>query len=479
MELSIPIVALILFFPSLLLVGIKLRKPAHRNLPPGKSGWPFFGESLEFLRANREGRAYKFVRDRVERYNSTVFRTFLMGEPMVFLCGPAGNKFLFSNEGKKVALWWPSPVRRLTGPSLLTSAGDEARVRKKLLMAGFFNTESLKKSVPVMDEITRNYLKANWQGKEEVQVHPSIKLYAFELTCRLLMSITEPDLISRLLCEFNVFIKGLMALPLNIPGTPFYRAARAADVIRRELHALLRQRRVELQRKVASPKQDIISYLLMNADENGKFMPEPEIINDMLTLLFAAYDTSSCTISLLVKYLAEQPRVHAKVLKEQREIAAPKAPGELLNWDDLQKMKYSWNVVSEVMRIAPPVTGSFQEALVNFTFAGYTIPKGWKLYWSAAYTHKDPSCYPNAMEFDESRFEGAGPPPFSYAPFGGGPRMCLGKEFARLDILVFLHNLVHQFDWDLIAHNEKLSYDPLLRPVNGLPVRLRSRESSN
>ena len=67
------------------------------------------------------------------------------------------------------------------------------------------------------------------------------------------------------------------------------------------------------------------------------------------------------------------------VRAEQMDIAKSKAPGELLNWDDIQKMKYSWNVASEVMRLVPPSPGIFREVLHEFMFAGFTIPKGWKV----------------------------------------------------------------------------------------------------
>ncbi|XP_030449991.1 beta-amyrin 28-monooxygenase-like [Syzygium oleosum] len=466
----------LVFLLVLAITKLLKSKTPHPKLPPGSFGWPIIGESLEFLRSHHEGRPEKFIQDRMSKYNSPVFKTSVLGEPMVILCGPAGNKFLFSNEGKKVALWWPSSVRKLMGRCLVAKAGVEARSDKKLLMS-FFNPEALMRSVQVIDEVTKAHLRTHWKGKDQLEAYSTLKQHTFDLACRLFMSITDPQLISRLAEHFHVFLRGVIDFPINVPGTKFYRAKKAADSIRKELRVLVKQRRMELEKKMASPSQDLMSHLIANGDENGKLMPEVEIINNMLNLLFAGHDTSTSTLVLIIKYLSELPHVFEKFIAEQREIAASKARGELLWWEDLQKMRYSWNVISEVMRMSAPVFGSFRQALVDFTYEGYTIPKGWKLHWSACVTHKDPNSYPRTLTFDESRFEGSGPAPYSFVPFGGGPRMCLGLEFARVELLVFLHNLVNGFHWSLVDPNEKIIYDPMPIPVKGLPIRLRARDS--
>ncbi|OWM89853.1 hypothetical protein CDL15_Pgr024602 [Punica granatum] len=101
------------------------------------------------------------------------------------------------------------------------------------------------------------------------------------------MSISDPELISALSSHFHYFSKGLVAIPLNFPGTQFFAVMRAEEAITRELLVLVRQRRIDLENKLASPTQDLMSLLLSNPGENGKFMPEAEIINNMLGLLYA------------------------------------------------------------------------------------------------------------------------------------------------------------------------------------------------
>lgn len=150
-----------------------------------------------------------------------------------------------------------------------------------------------------------------------MKVCPAVRSYTFEVACRLFMSIEEPAQIAKLASLFHVFIKGVISIPLNFPGTRFFKANRATDAIRKELQMIVRKRRVELEQKTVLPSQDLLSHLLANPDENGCFMPESVIINNTLLLLFAGHDTSSSAITMLIKYLAELPEIYEQVLQGQ------------------------------------------------------------------------------------------------------------------------------------------------------------------
>ncbi|XP_020215132.1 beta-amyrin 28-monooxygenase isoform X2 [Cajanus cajan] len=450
---------------------IRLRKHPNPHLPPGRFGWPIVGETFEFMRSCLEGNSSRFIQERMEKYDSRVFKTLLFGNPMAVFCGPAGNKFLFSNENKNVQVWWPSSVKKLLRLSLVNKVGDEAKVVRKLLMS-FLNAETLRNYLPKMDTIAQRHIDTYWKGKEQVFVYRIVNLYTFELACCLFLSMEDSDHLSKLSLKFDEFLKGMIGFPLNIPGTKFHRSMKAADAIRKEIKMILKKRKVDLEEKRASPTQDLLSHMLVTSDTNGRFMTEMEIIDNILLLLFAGHDTSRSVLSLVMKYLGQLPQVYEHVLKEQLEISEGKEAGKLLQWEDVQKMKYSWNVVSEGMRLSPPVSGAYREAIKDFPYADYNIPKGWKLHWSTSSSHKDPTLFLNPETFDASRFEGEGPTPFSYVPFGGGPRMCLGQEFARLEILLFMHHIVKRFKWDLVIPGEKFKYDPLLEPEKGLAIRL-------
>ncbi|KAK6944637.1 Cytochrome P450 [Dillenia turbinata] len=441
------------------------------NLPPGKTGWPVVGESLEFLSTGWKGYPEKFIFDRMTKYSSDVFKTSLFGQPAAVLCGPAGNKFLFSNENKHVTAWWPDSVNKIFPSSLQTDSKEEAKKMRKL-MPQFFKPEALQRYIGIMDNIAQRHFASGWENKDEIVVYPLAKRYTFWLACRLFLSIDDPNHVAKFADPFNLLASGIFSIPVDLPGTAFNKGIKASNFIRKELRAIIKQRKLDLAENKASPTQDILSHMLLTCDENGQYMSELDIADKILGLLIGGHDTASAAITFIIKFLAELPEIYDEVYKEQMEIAKSKKEGELLNWEDIQKMRYSWNVACEVMRLAPPLQGAFREALNDFIFNGFSIPKGWKLYWSANSTHKNPNYFLDPEKFDPSRFDGTGPAPYTFVPFGGGPRMCPGKEYARLEILVFMHNVVKRYKWEKLLPEEKIVVDPMPIPAKGLPIRL-------
>lgn len=463
---------------SIVLLVFK-RAPPNPMLPPGKKGWPLVGETLEFVGVGKEGKPEKFVTDRIKNYSSDVFKTSLLGEDMVVFCGPAGNKFLFSNQNKIVTSWWPESTKKIMAPPSTvneTSAAGEAKVQRGFLPE-FLKAEALQRYVPIMDSMTQNHLQNFWIYNKEVKVFDLLKKYMFALACKLFISIEDPDHVAKFAGPFSLITAGLMSVPIDFPGTAFSRAKRGGKAIREELVAIIKKRKMELLENKGSTNHDLLACMLQSVDVEGRFMDETEIAIKIVGLLIASRDSTSTAITFIVNFLAEYPNIYEKVFKEQIEIAKSKGPEELLNWEDIQKMKYSWSVACEALRLAPPSHGTFREALTDFTYAGFFIPKGWKTYWSVYSTHKDPKYFPSPEKFDPTRFEGKGPAPYTFVPFGGGPRMCPGKEFARVGILVFMHNLVKKFKLEKTMPDEKIIYEPSPIPVHGLPILLHPREN--
>ncbi|XP_010533078.1 PREDICTED: beta-amyrin 28-oxidase-like [Tarenaya hassleriana] len=464
MYLFIIFIANITLFALIFIFYKHLSHFSYPNLPPGNIGFPFLGETLSFLSS---GRPEKFVSDRVRRFSSAVFKTHIVGSPAAVVSGSLGNKFLFTNEDKLVVSWWPDSVNKIFPSSMKTSSIEEAKNLRNLLPQ-FLKPEALQSYVGVMDEIARRHFDEEWANKDRVLVHLLTKRFTFRLACRLFLNIEDQDKVEKLGEPFNLIGSGIFSVPIDFPGTPYNRAIKAAKLVRKELIEIIRsQMRIDPTVGKASSNQDFLSHMLSLSDAK-----EEDVADKILGLLIAGHDTASTVCTFIVKYLAELPHVYELVLHEQMEIEKEKGRGELLKWEDIKKMKYSWNVACEVMRLTPPVPGAFRQAIHPFSFDGFFIPKGWKLYWSANATHRNPEYFPEPERFEPRRFEGNGPAPYTYIPFGGGPRMCPGKEYARLEILVFIHNLVKRFRWEKVFPHENTVFNPFPFPSNGLPIRI-------
>ncbi|KAK3013438.1 hypothetical protein RJ639_009356 [Escallonia herrerae] len=307
---SYPYLLLPLLLSITLSIVVFVRKKNLRcsKLPPGEVGWPVVGETFEFKRVSQSANPESFIHDRMKKHSPKVFRTSLFGENMAVFCGASGNKFLFTNEYKLKALNYPPS-------SLVRNPTKEELTKKRKILQEILKPEALRSYVPLMDSMARAHLETEWAQREEINVFPLLKKYTFALACRIFMGIDNPDHITRFSNPFAVLKAGLMSFPINIPGTTMNRSIKAGKIICDELIAIIKQRKHELSTKTtgSSVNRDLLSCMLLATDEDGKFMTEMEICNQILGSLIASHHTTSTVNSFIVKYLAELPDVYREV----------------------------------------------------------------------------------------------------------------------------------------------------------------------
>ncbi|KAJ0082036.1 hypothetical protein Patl1_11649 [Pistacia atlantica] len=355
----------------ILVSGIcSLKSNKHKNLPPGSFGWPFVGETIQFRKQE------KFVLDRMKKYSPDIFKTKILGEEVAVICGPNGHKFIFSNERKLFTPILPYSMQKLflsKAPTGSSNFKEEVRTT-----TGFLKREALVKFLGKMDSITQQQMQTLWEGKDEVKAFPLAKSLTLSIACCLFMCTEDPELVARTITRLDDVKVGMFSAPLNFPGTNFRKACKAAAAVHKELRGIISEKKTAMAR--GEPTVDILSHMILATDGSGERIPEVEIADKLMGLLVVGYGTVASVMTLFMKHVGERPDIYNKVLAEQQEVSASKKLGELLNLDDIQKMKYSWKVLREVMRVTPAIQGTIiREASTDFTYAGYTVPKGWKV----------------------------------------------------------------------------------------------------
>ncbi|PIA27473.1 hypothetical protein AQUCO_07700028v1 [Aquilegia coerulea] len=475
MDLLVFFTLLCLFSISLFLIKIR-RKPSNR-LPPGSLGIPIIGQSFSFLRAMRENTAEKWLEERVQKYGS-ISKVTLFGTPTVIIHGQAGNKFIFTSD--TLTNQQPTSIRKLLGTRNLMELSGEDHKRVRGAVMSFLKPEVLKRYVGKMDTEMKKHLDMYWQGKEKVAVLPLMKTLTFDIICSLLFDLDLGTRRNDFLEAFQYVIEGLLSVPLNIPFTSLNRGIRASTKIKSMVRDIICEKRLAIEKQEAIPDQDLITSLLsIQGEDNEALLSENEIVDNVILVMSAGYDTSSVLITFMVRLMATDPVVYAGILKEQEEIAKSKTAIDSITWEDLSKMKYTWRVALEIMRITPPVFGAFRKTLKDAEFGGYLIPKGWQILWAANMTHMDESIFPEPSKFDPKRFENqASIPPYCFLAFGGGPRICPGYEFARIETLVAIHYLVTRYTWKLCGIDNNFSRTPMPVFPQGLPIQIEQKKTT-
>ncbi|KAF3958615.1 hypothetical protein CMV_016492 [Castanea mollissima] len=412
------------------------------KLPPGSMGLPLLGETLQFFTPNTSSDIPPFIKKRMDRYGP-IFKTNLVGRPVVISTDPDLNYFIFQQEGVLFQSWYPDTFTEIFGRQNVGSLHGFLYKYLKNMVLNLFGPESLKKMLPEVEQAANRTLH-QWSCQDTIELKDATASMIFDLTAKKLISY-EPDKSSEnLRTNFVAFIQGLISFPLDIPGTAYHKCLQGRKMAMRMLKTMLQERRA-MPRKQQS---DFFDYVLEELRKDGTILTEAIALDLMFVLLFASFETTSLAITLAIKFLSDHPLVLKQLTEEHEAILNQRENADAgLTWKEYKSMTFTFQFINETVRLANIVPGIFRKALRDIQFKGYTIPASWGVMVCPPAVHLNPVKYKDPLAFDPSRWEGVelNGATKHFMAFGGGIRFCVGTEFTKAQMAVFLHCLVTKY----------------------------------
>ncbi|XP_078177382.1 cholesterol 22-monohydroxylase CYP90B52-like [Carex rostrata] len=475
---SLPILlflSIFLLYTNFIIKWNKERKKRRKmNLPPGMSlGLPFLGETLAYLKPHQATSIGHFMDHHINRYGK-IYSSNLFGEPTIVSADAGLNRFVLQNEGRWFECSYPKSIGGILGKwSMLVLVG-EMHQEMRMISLNFLSAARLRTCLlPEVERQTIHVLQS-WQAGSTFSAQEEAKKFTFNLMAKNIMSM-DPDEAEteKLRLEYITFMKGVVSAPLNFPGTAYWKALKSRSVILKVIERKMDER---LRRSYCSKgieEDDLLGWAL----KQSNFSKE-QILDLLLSLLFAGHETSSMALALAIFFLEGCPRAVEELREEHlRIIRQQEMRGECkLSWEDYKKMEFTQCVVSETLRLGNVVRFLHRKVIKDVQYKGIDIPSGWKILPVLAAVHLDPSVYEDPQQFNpwrwqsQSRSHLAATTP-NFMPYGGGPRLCAGFELAKLEIAVFLHHLVLNYRWELAEPDEAIAY-PFVDFRKGLPIKV-------
>jgi cytochrome P450 len=256
--------------------------------------------------------------------------------------------------------------------------------------------------------------------------------------------------------------------PLTIPTPRNRRIQKAIRTLDMVVHDIITEHRQQY-----SEKGDLLSMLLQASDEEtGQKMSDQQLRDEVMTLLLAGHETTANALTWTWYLLAQYPEIERRLHAELEQVLG----GQLPTVEHLPELSYTRMVLEEVLRLYPPAFGFNRKAIADDEIGGYVVPANTLIWISPYTTHRHPDFWENPEVFEPERFSSersAGRPHFAHFPFGGGPRLCIGNNFAMMEAQLILATLAQRYRLRLVP-GHKVEPEVLLsiRPRNGLPMTL-------
>jgi cytochrome P450 len=364
--------------------------------------------------------------------------------------------------------------RRLFGNGLLTSEGD-FWLRQRRLAQPAFHRARIATYADTMVRFAQR-LVGEWKNGDEHDIHAEMMRLTLQIVAKTLFDADvdrEAQQVGRALesiMELNSDFRKLMLTPSWLPIPRNINAAIATRRLDKIIFRFIEQRR-------ASGKDagDLLSMLLAAQDEDGSRMTDRQLRDEAMTIFLAGHETTANALSWTWLLLTQNPAVEAKLHSELDAVLAGRAP----TLDDLPNLRFTGNVITESMRLYPPAWGMARLAIEDAEIGGYPIPKGCGVSLAQWVVHRDPRWFDAPLEFRPERWEGdllKRLPRFAYFPFGGGPRQCIGNNFAVMEATLLLATIAQHFRIRVVPGHPVVPMPSItLRPKFGIRATLEAR----
>jgi cytochrome P450 len=363
----------------------------------------------------------------------------------------------------------------LFGEGLLTSEGDFWLRQRRLAQPAFHRTR-VNAYAATMAEYTEQLI-ATWRNGEERDIHEEMMQLALRIVSKTLFDadVTRDakevgetlDVLLQIAANFGRTI----LVPLWVPSPRNIRAKLGIKRLEKVIYRIIADRRAS-----GRDTGDLLSILLQAQDEDGGHMDDRQLRDETITLFLAGHETTANTLAWTWWLLAQNPTVEKKFHEELDGVLNGSAP----QVDDLPKLAYLSNVLTESLRLYPTAWGMARLAAEEHEIAGYPVRPGYGVAFAQWVIHRDARWFDAPLEFRPERWENGLAkqlPRFAYFPFGGGPRQCIGNTFALMEASVVLATIGQKFRFQLVPSNQVTPLASItLRPKNGIQVTLRGRK---
>lgn len=368
--------------------------------------------------------------------------------------------------------------KRLLGEGLLTSEGEFHRRQRRLAQPAF-HRQRITSYGNIMAEYAEQHIE-NWKEGETLDVAQEMMSLTLKIVAKTLFNADVGQEAKEVREALTTIIEmfNLMMLPYSeiLEKLPFPQRKRF-DRAKEKLDAII-YRIIEERRKHSEDTGDLLSMLTLSQDMegDGTGMTDAQLRDEAMTIFLAGHETTANALTWAWYLLSQHEEVERKL---HEELDAVLSDGRLPTVEDVPQLKYTEKVVAESMRLYPPAWALGRLAIKDVEIGGYQIPKGALVLISQYVIQRDPRYYEDAEKFIPERWT-TDPKDtkqsFTYFPFGGGARRCIGDQFAWMEEVLVLATIARK--WKLShAPKHKVEKQPLvtLRPKYGMKMIVNKR----